>query len=394
MQDLSKSRVLFFVPGSSVLNYGTFASQVLGMARALVRLGAQCAILHKQKDADKKKTELEPGISLLNITNEDPSLPVYRLPERYKIVVDRFRSEISEFAPTHVYTREYGCELGILTFCRDNGIKLVYSMRGPDAYERRLLGGLKNFIASLFMLRDVRKAVRSCDVFTTLSDNFVEWCAKEYGRVGLRLPCCVSDTFFQKISDDERAQIRSKLGFAANDRVVVWCGNVAYWQILDSVVAFINGMMTYDQSIKCLFIANNPEKMEAYCQSAKMDKEKYRIVSGAYSEIPKYLQSCDVGIDLLAVDDFKSSICCPIKVGEYLASGLPVIISRTMGDFPRIVSSTNTGVILGDIVDHRAMANSIANLTQHPRERQISAAKKYFGWNSYTKELIEIFSVK
>lgn len=391
MNELSESRVLFFVPGSSVLTYGTFASQVVGQALALSKLGATCAIVHRNPAAKAKVEKLPNGLTLINVTDEDPMLPVYRLKRRYNIIINKLEKEILGFAPTHIYTREYGCELGVRAFCERYGIQLIYSMRGPDAYERYKLGGLKNILASLIMLLDVKRAVRSCDKFTTLSRNFVDWCEKKFRRTGVLIPCCVSDRFFNKITAQERAAIRQSFGFGESDKIVVWCGNVAYWQLLDQVIVFVSELMNLDESVRVLFIANKPENIESICLEHSMDRGKYRTVRGRPEDIPALLQACDIGIDILEVDDFKSSICSPIKVGEYLASGLPVVISRTMGDFPDIVKENNVGVVIDNDISVPEVMRHIDECLSKPRDNQIRVALRHFSWDCFTNELINLF---
>lgn len=392
MNSLKDSRVLFFVPGGSVLRGGTFASQVLGQARALISLGAHCAILHKHKGASARVETLDDGIVLINITSEDPGYNVFRLKSRYKKVIDAFEREIVTFGPTHIYTREYSCTLAVRGIATRLSAKLIYSMRGPDALERRKQGGLKNLIASVKISRDVRSAVKVCDAFTTLSSKFVEWCNAFFGRDSIMIPCCVADRFFVKIKEDEREKIRAKLGFGQSDRIVVWCGNVAYWQMLDKIVLLMNKLFARNMQYKFLFLADSPKVIEEICTKVELPCNSYIAMRADPNDVPKLLQSCDIGIDVLSEDDFKSSICCPIKVGEYLASGLPVVISSVMGDYPQVIQKTDTGIVL----DRELSVNKLDAKLEHffltPKEYYVDIARKYWSWDSYRNELITLFS--
>jgi hypothetical protein len=55
-----------------------------------------------------------------------------------------------------------------------------------------------------------------------------------------------------------------------------------------------------------------------------ISKEKVRILSCEHSEIPDILTSYDCGIVMVETSHWRK-VCSPTKMGEYLASGLPVI---------------------------------------------------------------------
>jgi hypothetical protein len=67
--------------------------------------------------------------------------------------------------------------------------------------------------------------------------------------------------------------------------------------------------------------------------------EKSIVVrSGSFQEIPKYLSAGDVGLSLRKFAPSLAGLA-PIKLGEYLLMGLPVIASRGVGDTEQQIGS-------------------------------------------------------
>jgi hypothetical protein len=71
------------------------------------------------------------------------------------------------------------------------------------------------------------------------------------------------------------------------------------------------------------------------------------IISASHSEMPKIVRESHFGIAICKHDDLASlSAAVPTKIGEFLASGRPVIVSSGIGDLDQMLSSTGTGVII------------------------------------------------
>ena len=71
------------------------------------------------------------------------------------------------------------------------------------------------------------------------------------------------------------------------------------------------------------------------------------IVSATHSEMPKIISDSHFGIAICKFENQVSlAAAVPTKIGEFLASGRPVIVSEGIGDLDQMISSTQTGVIV------------------------------------------------
>ena len=65
------------------------------------------------------------------------------------------------------------------------------------------------------------------------------------------------------------------------------------------------------------------------------------------NEVPKYLLAADYGL-LIRENTVTNQVASPVKFAEYLACGLPVIISRNLGDYSEFVTKNNCGYLLNE----------------------------------------------
>lgn len=82
------------------------------------------------------------------------------------------------------------------------------------------------------------------------------------------------------------------------------------------------------------------------------------IVKASHSEMPRLVSESHFGIAICKSDNQDSlAAAVPTKIGEFLASGRPVIVSRGIGDLDQMLESTRTGCV----VDHN---DSLQNLSE------------------------------
>ena len=86
------------------------------------------------------------------------------------------------------------------------------------------------------------------------------------------------------------------------------------------------------------------------------------IISASHSEMPKIVQDSHFGIAICKQENLDSlAAAVPTKIGEFLASGRPVIVSKGIGDLDEMLENTRTGVVL----DHSDSLKTIAQKVLH-----------------------------
>ena len=145
-----------------------------------------------------------------------------------------------------------------------------------------------------------------------------------------------------------------------------------------NVVLFLLGSGPYEQELKKIIAEQNLSKCVKLHESVK------------YSDVPKFIAMCDVGlVPLPDLSKWKSQ--CPLKLLEYLAMEKPVILT----DLPahrEIVQQNEIGMFVGEGTPEsisrgiRFAYKNRANLAEWGKKGQEIVAEKYT-WDKVAKTL-------
>jgi glycosyltransferase involved in cell wall biosynthesis len=114
----------------------------------------------------------------------------------------------------------------------------------------------------------------------------------------------------------------------------------------------------------------------------EVNPDRFTVKAVAPADVASYLLSCDAGIAFYkpALSRLATS---PIKVPEYLACGLPLIINAGVGDADSMVVEENVGALVRDFTkdEYAQAANTIENLLRDResiRKRTRGVAERLF----------------
>ncbi|MBC7426218.1 MAG: glycosyltransferase, partial [Bacteroidia bacterium] len=109
-----------------------------------------------------------------------------------------------------------------------------------------------------------------------------------------------------------------------------------------------------------------------------------------------YALSVNMGIGLCIIHPMKNSIeSYPTKLFEYMASGLPVIISD-FDLYKSVVETSGCGICV-DPLNPIAISNAITYLNEHPEEalkmgmKGRIAAEEYYNWDQEKVRLLSLY---
>ena len=91
-------------------------------------------------------------------------------------------------------------------------------------------------------------------------------------------------------------------------------------------------------------------------------------ISATYSAMPKLVQESHFGVAICKQESLDTlAAAVPTKIGEFLASGRPVIVSRGLGDLDQLLPSTHTGVVIDHQDSLQTVAQQISQLINDPK---------------------------
>ena len=118
------------------------------------------------------------------------------------------------------------------------------------------------------------------------------------------------------------------------------------------------------------------------------------IIAASHSEMPKLVQDSHFGIAICKQDNLDSlAAAVPTKIGEFLASGRPVIVSNGIGDLDHMLTSTRTGVVINHSDSLQTIASQIRTLISDPKtpERCRELAMQHFDMEKSVDRYLEIY---
>jgi glycosyltransferase involved in cell wall biosynthesis len=286
------------------------------------------------------------------------------------------------------------------------GPKMIFDVRGLMAEEYVDAGHWTKGNAAYRLTKSAeRRAFAASDGIVTLTERIwpiiSEWNGLRSHPVAHQVvPCCADLELFkfrQEDRDRRRAQFKVGKGF-----VLVYSGSIGGWYLTEEMVGFYAELLKQQVDAHFLWLTTGDRKLiDAPMRNRGVPAECYSVCSVPIVEVPSYLSAADAGIAFYkpAVSRLATS---PVKVTEYLACGLPVIINEGIGDSDCLIQQHRVGMVVQGFTPKaytQAIAASMSSLdnVSGVRQRARVLAEEYFdvrnvGRSRYAKLYEEVLS--
>jgi len=160
------------------------------------------------------------------------------------------------------------------------------------------------------------------------------------------VPTCVDLELFYPARRKDTADAPFKDRF-----VVSYFGSIGTYYNLSAVLDFYKILPLRFKNAYILIMANNSHASvkKMICEKG-IGPDSYYLGFAAHEEVPGWLRNADVSI-IFYNRKYSKEGCCPTKLGESLACGVPVIINDGVGDCSSIVRERNIGVVIKDFTE-------------------------------------------
>jgi glycosyltransferase involved in cell wall biosynthesis len=236
-------------------------------------------------------------------------------------------------------------------------LRVIFDCRGAASAEYAGYHGLDetNFINWPQENRAAYTRIDECERLALRESDgvlFVSHAMRNYynERIGLRenlryavVPGCV-DTKQYRIASRQRDEVRHRLNLNGKF-VVIYCGNLDWYQLPQESLRLFRIISTIKPNAHFLAITTHAARMEQEIRHAGILSDKTTVLSVLPDEVGIHLAAGDVALALRACSD-ASRVASPVKFGEYLASGLPVIATAGIGDYSRAILDNRLGAIV------------------------------------------------
>lgn len=271
----------------------------------------------------------------------------------------------------------FGAYTAINAFRRE---KVIADIRGLVAAEIEYYApsGIRNFLKK-FRIKElniieefvIRNSAKVFCVSNMLKKHLLSKYSVDEDKI-MVIPTLV-DTGIFNYNQEARKEVRKKLGLE-NRIVFIYSGGLAKWQLPEKVLNLFKKLKHKIQDAFLIFLTHEPASAAVYFTDIK--KDDYLLGYAPYEKIPEYLNAADIGF-LLREDNSVNHVASPTKFGEYLCCGLPVLLTRGIGDTEEVILDTGGGSVI-DNPDVIPTENIIHMLTQINRKALSEAGYKVY----------------
>ena len=356
--DRLEARVLFISYNGMLDPLGQ--SQVLPYLRGLAGKGVQFHLLSFERGAaftpeGRVKTEqLKTDLSSQNIHwhplryHQTPSLPA----TSYDVIhgIRTAHQLIKQNRIELVHARSHVPATIAVALKKLTGVRMIFDIRGLMAEEYVEANHWREgILAHRVTKRMETSALAASDGVVTLTAKIWPVIREWNGLRGREVihevvPCCADlETF--SFRDDERRKRRAELRL--DDRLtIVYSGSIGSWYLAEEMADFFVQVMRKRKDLHFLWLTQgSAELIDKIMKDRGVTSEAYRVLKVMPADMPSYLSAADVGIAFYKPGLSKLATS-PVKVTEYLACGLPVIINSGIGDSDEIIDDKGVGAIV------------------------------------------------
>lgn len=264
-------------------------------------------------------------------------------------------------------------------------VKVIYDNRGLYIDEKILSGDIKKAsIKEKFFRWSEKYTVKNCDKMVVVSNQFKSYILnKSQNKTLSKIVVIPNRTLI-----DMNINLTQKY----NNRIVlVYSGSSAIWQNLSELKKlFIQSLNIFDDVMFKIISYEKDKFQNLFSQESEL-LSMVDIISVEPAKVKEELSKCNCGI-LLRENNLINNVSSPLKFAEYLAAGLPVLLSEGVGDTESIIQKYNVGVIIknSDYVTALKELRELLN-DQNLYHRCLKIANEEFNLKNSFKQYQEIY---
>lgn len=253
---------------------------------------------------------------------------------------------------TIIHCRGYISSLVGLKMKKYENVKFIFDMRGWWPDEKIESGSWSNWfmrpVYSYFKKIELQ-LFSQADFIVSLTErgkhSIIDLLPDTKEKIGV-VPTCVDFKSFPPPSAEIRSNIRTKLNIPYNSKVFVYSGSLGGNYELNILVDAYLAFKKSNDSAHLLILSKDSFQSEILDYFQNLEIPSVTIINASHKEVSDYLRSADIGL-VFYKSGFSLVGRCPTKLGEYWASGLPVISFMGVGDLDALfVNYIGSGVLL------------------------------------------------
>ncbi len=223
--------------------------------------------------------------------------------------------------------------------------KVIYDNRGIPGEEMKS----RKFDPQSSVYNAVESSLlKHSDSVVVVSNPFKDYLIKRYHEQKLFVKIKVIENGFSpdriQYSDSLRANRRKEEGL--EDRLVMtYSGTLSKWQMFEEICEAFLLLKKIESKALFLILSPDSAQVEKILLSRNIPSEDFRIFNITNNQLGEYLILGDFGT-LFRKPLLLNTVAAPIKFAEYLGAGLPVLLTRGIGDTEMMCRKGQFGVVI------------------------------------------------
>ncbi len=282
-------------------------------------------------------------------------------------------------------------------------IPFIFDMRGFWADERvdGNIWNLKNPIYKLlynYYKRKEKQLLLSADYTISLTENAKEeinrWTLKGALSPIAVIPCCVDLELFNRnsINKEKYEKYLDLFNINGAQFVLSYLGSLGTWYLLKEMLFFYKQLLLKYSDAVFLFITNEPPSLILEkATELNIPTKNIKVVAAKRDEVPTLLSLSTYSIFFIK-PAFSKKASSPVKQGEIMALGIPIICNDSIGDTSEIVEKYKSGLVI-DSFEMDSFDNKIREMNQLKFDSTniINGAQNYFSLQSGVEKYSEVY---
>ena len=168
------------------------------------------------------------------------------------------------------------------------------------------------------------------------------------------IPTCTNLDLFRVSGKASRDSGEFTLGYV---------GSAGSWYLFDEVARVVQMLFAHTTAARFLVVSKTGHReIRETLQRRGVDLSRVEIRAVEFGDVADQMARMDAGVFFIK-PVWSKHASCPTRLGEFLASGKPVLTNGSIGDVEEDVNCTGTGVVINDMGQdtlHRALLALLA----------------------------------
>jgi hypothetical protein len=231
---------------------------------------------------------------------------------------------------------------------------------------------------SRFMEQRQLKSARH--IITVTHNHRDDLIAEGHHPLRIKVIPSITDLTMFHFSPADRSRIRSELGIGSHAVIGIYVGKFGgLYYDEEAFLIFAKAFEHFEDLHLVILSPSDPRHIEERSHEAGIPMERLHVLIAQHVDVPAYLSAADLAFSTIKPSPIKR-YQCPIKNGEYWATGLPIVMTDGISDDYKLMRQGIGGSVfkpdLSDIDEALKMVKVMVADPDH-REKIVKLARKY-----------------